>query len=579
MDILENLQTLKDKHFWPSIEDVEIDSINAAINAWKQEQNYNNALLDFFGTLQGFHFTKEDIEFYYPDALNALSTEDCVLLFENIDKIQNNYIKVLVLGFLWKYRKLPTSNDNFKAVVLSLNIYLDILDKMCLEIPVSKSSSLHLYLPQILEYCLYTASCLKHPIKNEFITRAKHLATLEYTNENFYFIVSALRMLVSHTSIDDIKALIPTLEGLLQKTNNDYNKQHQIYDIIIQVAKIIEDKKMKIEMLQKKAALFEIEGRQDISIHREIYLLKKAASIYITIPEYREKWEQIMQEIENKSPRILDTLVSVPMGGKIDRSLILESEKNIAGKSFQDSLKEIAKCIVSIPTLQDIERVNSQGILSDIFSTNILDEKGFTASVIDDRHSHPMSFYMTVQWFWAHTCTHALNPMLSRIALEHFFTIQDLLPICAYNPFVPIGREIIFAKGLYYFLKQDFITSSSLLVPQLENSFRNLLYGTKPITYSKSDGSQPYKIEMKWLLDTLLNENRITNKLHFNLDLLLCDNYFNVRNEIAHGLLTGNNFYSPAVCILNWFIFYFTCYTTLFYDEIVATQQERAEIK
>ena len=185
-----------------------------------------------------------------------------------------------------------------------------------------------------------------------------------------------------------------------------------------------------------------------------------------------------------------------------------------------------------------------------------------------------MSFYMTVQWFWAHTCIHALNPMLSRIALEHFFTIQDLLPICAYNPFVPTGREIIFAKGLYYFLKQDFITSSSLLVPQLENSFRNLLYGTKPITHSKSDGSQPYKIEMKWLLDTLLNENRITNKVHFNLNLLLCDNHFNVRNEIAHGLLAGNNFYSPAVCILNWFIFYFTCYTTLFFDEIVATQQE-----
>ncbi len=578
MDVLENLQTLQNKNFWESIATAEMDGIRPAIYEWKKKCGYNNPLVDFFCALQSFHITEEKIEFYNTGVINSFSEEDCVLLFQNIDKIKNSYIKVLFLGFLWQYKKLPDSKDNFRAALGSLQTYLEILDVMSQQFQPPYSLSIRLYFSEILAYGVCTAERLKQAtIRESFLLKTMELVNMPYSHDNFLFIESSFRTLINHCSVDEIKGYIPRLEELLQKTAAEPLEQHQIFDLMIQAVDKAGDRRKVQELLKQKAALFEKEAHQINLIHQEIHLLQKAASIYVNLPDCHQKWEQLIQEIENKSPRILDTLVSIPIQEKIDTSRILQSEKDVAAKSLQESLKEVAKCLALIPTQQDIEETRPRGILSDIFAANIIDEKGFTSSILDEKNSHPMSFYMILQWYWADTCVHALAPMLSRITLDHFFTTQDLIPFCVHNPFVPVGREAIFAKGLYYFLKQDLVTSSSLLIPQLENSFRNLLYGIKPITKLDSVGRQPYKIEMKWLLNTLLDEKRITNKIYFNLKMLLCTDYFNVRNKMAHGLWSGQNFYSPSVFILNWFIFYFTCYPTLFYEEIVATREERAK--
>jgi hypothetical protein len=61
------------------------------------------------------------------------------------------------------------------------------------------------------------------------------------------------------------------------------------------------------------------------------------------------------------------------------------------------------------------------------------------------------------------------------------------------KPFVPAGRELIFARALHFGLEGDFAVATSLLVPQVENSLRQLLansgdmvikYDDKGIRYS-----------------------------------------------------------------------------------------------
>lgn len=96
-----------------------------------------------------------------------------------------------------------------------------------------------------------------------------------------------------------------------------------------------------------------------------------------------------------------------------------------------------------------------------------------------------------------------------------------------------------------------------MLIPQLENSFRHILYGLELITKSQKDGKQEYKIDMQWLLNTLLKKGLIGKKIFFNLKMLLCDDSFNLRNEIAHGLLSDSRFNNANVMILNWCIFFF----------------------
>ena len=579
MNILENIQVLEEKNFWDSIATADMDEICAAIYNWKKEHNYNTPLLDFFCALQNFHIGEEKIEFYNIDAINLLPQEDFILLFKHRDKIKNIYIRVLFLALLWQHKKLPTHKDNFEAASLLLETCLNILDQMCQRFQPPYSLSIKLYFPQILAYCLYTATCLNSPIKEKFLSKAKNLAKLPYTHDNFYFIVSSLRMLIQHCPADEIKTYAPCLENLLHETAAEPLEQHQIFDLAIQVAGKTKDRKKVHELLEQKAALFEKEAAQATSIMQEIYLLKKAAHIYVNLPQCHEKWTRLIQEIEIKSPRILDSLASIPCEYKINKELILQSEQNVCGKSFRESLKEVAACILQMPCKQDIDSsLSKNSILADIIPANVIDEKGFTSSIIDGKkNAHSFMFYTMLKWYWSYLCLHHLNPMLSRIYQEHFFTVQDLVPFCLNNPFVPPGREIIFAEGLYYFLKRDLIVSSSLWIPQLENSFRHILYGIEHITKIYADGRQTYKTEMGWFLNTLLEKKKITNKIHFNLTTLLCDEYFNIRNNLAHGLSSSNELYDPSVFILNWFIFYFVCYPALCYEEI-KTQEENAKI-
>ncbi|WP_413171360.1 hypothetical protein [Anabaena azotica] len=69
----------------------------------------------------------------------------------------------------------------------------------------------------------------------------------------------------------------------------------------------------------------------------------------------------------------------------------------------------------------------------------------------------------------------------------------DLLPLVVNNPFVPLGREKLFIKGLYAGLIGDFVTSTHILIPQIENSVRYLLSNRGAITSgidNKNNGIQ-----------------------------------------------------------------------------------------
>ena len=130
MNVLGNLQSLKEKNFWPSIAGTDIDYIRPAIAQWEEEQKYTNELLQFFSELSSFNYTEKDISFYNQNLKDFLSSEECGLLFKNIDKIENRYIKVLLLGFFWQYKKLRTQKENFNAVLRSLELYLEIIDSI-----------------------------------------------------------------------------------------------------------------------------------------------------------------------------------------------------------------------------------------------------------------------------------------------------------------------------------------------------------------------------------------------------------------------------------------------------------------
>jgi hypothetical protein len=77
----------------------------------------------------------------------------------------------------------------------------------------------------------------------------------------------------------------------------------------------------------------------------------------------------------------------------------------------------------------------------------------------------------TYQQLYAQVVEHVRHQIL----LEHSVHIDDFLPIVQNNPFIPEGREYIYARGLHAGLIGDFLGAAHFIIPQLESSIRYLL--------------------------------------------------------------------------------------------------------
>lgn len=155
-----------------------------------------------------------------------------------------------------------------------------------------------------------------------------------------------------------------------------------------------------------------------------------------------------------------------------------------------------------------------------------------------------------------------VRPAITQIISEHQVDERDLLPILINNPFVPQGREMIFARGLYYGLQGDVLVSTHLLIPQIENSLRYILQSHGHIT----SGLDHDQIQDEYTLQRILYEYRkeleqiLGEDILFDLQGLLVERFgSNLRNLVAHGLLDGQHFLYRQTLYLWWLTLRLCC--------------------
>jgi len=147
-----------------------------------------------------------------------------------------------------------------------------------------------------------------------------------------------------------------------------------------------------------------------------------------------------------------------------------------------------------------------------------------------------------------------------QINLEHAIHIRDIASLVADNPFIPLGREWIYARGLQAGLTGDSLVAVHLLIPQIEHSLRALLTEAGVLVSSiDSSGIQDehninlllYRAELK----SILGEDIV-----FELQGLLVERYgVNMRNRMAHGLIQAEEFNSASAVYLWWLTLHLCC--------------------
>jgi len=140
-----------------------------------------------------------------------------------------------------------------------------------------------------------------------------------------------------------------------------------------------------------------------------------------------------------------------------------------------------------------------------------------------------------------------------KILSEHNITQELIFELCQKSSIIPNDRIEIWSKGIYYGFKQDFTISTSLLVPQIEHLLRMNLknINENTINHKGNDG-----IEEEIGIDRLLDKNikKFNQPIYQEFKLILTKP-FNLRNDLAHGLINDKYFQTPLTIYFWWLVF------------------------
>ncbi|KQM20094.1 hypothetical protein ASE73_04940 [Sphingomonas sp. Leaf24] len=146
-----------------------------------------------------------------------------------------------------------------------------------------------------------------------------------------------------------------------------------------------------------------------------------------------------------------------------------------------------------------------------------------------------------------------------RSVVERFsINEQHMLPIVQLSGLIPAGHHHIFSIGFARLWQGDYVTAGHLLFPQVENSLRHLLklhgHDSSKIEEDGIEGDRSLSVLLTTFrrqLEAILGE-----KLVWEMDSLL--NFRPgpaLRNELAHGKMHWNRFFSDEAIMACWLIY------------------------
>jgi hypothetical protein len=291
-----------------------------------------------------------------------------------------------------------------------------------------------------------------------------------------------------------------------------------------------------------------------------------AITTFRRIGGMQERCEQLQRELLVLQEKSVPTMGRFSASVEIPNAeeLVEQARSQVRDKPLLDALTSLALVSTSpsVASLQrSIEEVRTASPLFTIFPRVLVNERGRTQKRMLDAVPDPDNARLALE---AHMFESAVNarrrkvltaiwPALDQVNRDHNIRVRDLAPLVIDNLFVPVGRESIFARGLYAGLTGDFLVASHLLIPQLEHAVRVLLESRGVIVSGiEDDGSQPER----GLNTTLIRPEALDffgEDLAFDLRGLLVEKSgSNLRHTIAHGLLDGGAFQTTEAIYVWW---------------------------
>jgi len=291
-------------------------------------------------------------------------------------------------------------------------------------------------------------------------------------------------------------------------------------------------------------------------------------------------------EFQQRSMSEMETIQIPPENAPDLENKLEQSAKaaaaHVAGHCFEDAIVRFA--FVAEPSRPDelkkrVEDPGSGGVFTQLFGTTTVRPGGQTSDtkppVASDDPKQREEAVVKEMYSQARTIDWRLRvqvsiePARQQIVAEHPARPIDLMFLVQDNPFVPRGREGLFLRGLHAGLHGDLVLALHLLLPQIENSLREI-FTARGIVTSKLESDQTQdERDLGWMLTHPEMAKIFGAGMAFDLRGLLVERFgLNLRNDIAHGLLAESQMVTEGALYVWWLTLRLCCFP------IAAARQE-----
>lgn len=270
----------------------------------------------------------------------------------------------------------------------------------------------------------------------------------------------------------------------------------------------------------------------------EVYLmgLREIKSI-ADCEEVKSRLEQKIRAERAEFSKMVQQF-GVPATPTVDLQEIEKILADLQLNSFEKALKELINILV-IPGKKIDEHISQtkrdRSPMMDLFSkAGRMDDKG---AIVGSAEGGQMLINQVREYYREKTCAiiWSIKHIMDIHRMVDKGSVANLIQ-GSKNRFVPDDRIYIYVEGIYEGFNNNFIAAAHLLMPQLENSFRNIAnqYGIETTNWAAETQHQNM---FGGCLEKI--KDQVDDDLYKELHSFLVDtSTTNFRNELLHGLIS-----------------------------------------
>lgn len=299
----------------------------------------------------------------------------------------------------------------------------------------------------------------------------------------------------------------------------------------------------------------------NLPYHMASGYLQQAIEALRRLPETRERVEQLRAQLLEVQQHSVGELIPITEG--FDATPLVEQARQaVRGTSLAEAFVNLAR-LAPLPSrtalhtqaLQARQKYLGLQFFANVYVNSL-------GRVIARQPQQPedvllADMFESMRLHYQVIAQAVIQPAVQQLVEEHAVSAIDIENILVHNPLVPADRVHSVARGLHAGLYGDFLVAAHLLIPQLENTVRSLLAQQGVLT----SGLDKDGIQDELNLNSLLVDDKYTEPLGrflgedlvFTLRGTLVERFgANLRNDMAHGLVSDGWYYGPIGVYFWW---------------------------